>query len=46
MSEKELNYVSNLIASALLAGTEENNNILREEHAKVLKELLLEEKKD
>ena len=41
MNESMIDYIANIIASALLAnGNEERNNTLRDEHNEVLKKVL------
>ena len=41
MNESLADYIANIIASALLAnGNETRNNILRDEHTKVVKRIL------
>ena len=41
MNESMADYIANIIASALLASdNEDSNNILREEHSKVIEKIL------
>ena len=41
MNESMADYIANILASALLAnGNEERNNMLRDEHEKVLRDVI------